>query len=118
MGIGYNPINKLDVNGTVRTREVRVNTHNWPDFVFDKDYQLLSLAEVETYIETQGHLPGIPSAEEATANGVNLAEINAKLLQKIEELTLYVIAQGKRIKAQMEEISTLKERIGNFQIDE
>ena len=63
-------------------------------------------------------MPGIPSAAEATANGVNLAEINAKLLQKVEELTLYVIAQGKRIKAQMDEISTLKERVGNFQIDE
>jgi len=115
MGVDYYPANKLDVNGTVRAKEVRVNTWGWPDFVFAKDYELLSLAEVEAYIETQGHLPGIPSAVEVAANGVDLMVINAKLLQKVEELTLYVIEQNKELNKQDKEILFLNKEIDNFQ---
>jgi len=115
MGVDYYPANKLDVNGTVRTKEVRVNTWDWPDFVFDKEYKLLSLAEVEAYIETQGHLPGIPSTADATTNGVDLMEINAKLLQKVEELTLYVIEQNKELNKQEDELLFLNKEIDRIQ---
>ncbi len=98
VGIGTtDPENKLDVNGTIRATEVKVAT-GWADFVFESDYNLNSLEEVNTYIQQNGHLPEIPTAKEVEENGISLGEMNAKLLQKIEELTLYTIEQEKRIK--------------------
>lgn len=70
---------------------------NWSDFVFNKEYKLRSLYDVESYINTNKHLPEIPSAKEVAADGIDVASIDAKLLQKIEELTLYVIQQQKEI---------------------
>ncbi len=92
VGIGIaNPTEKLAVNGTIRSKEVKVDLVNWPDYVFQKDYDLTSLADVEKFIKINKHLPDIPSAEEVKNEGVSLGEMNAKLLKKIEELTLYVI---------------------------
>ena len=87
---------------------MRVNT-GWADFVFEDDYALPSLSEVERHIALNKHLPGIPSAAEVEAEGVALGDISSKLLQKIEELTLYVIAQEKRIEALEAENNTLKQ---------
>lgn len=98
---------KLAVNGNVRAKEVRVET-GWSDFVFEKDYGLPSLEEVEEHIKNKGHLKDIPSAEEVAENGILLGEMDSKLLQKIEELTLYTIAQEKRIKHLEKENETLK----------
>ncbi|WP_214228822.1 hypothetical protein [Pedobacter sp. B4-66] len=88
---------KLAVNGKIRAQEIKVETAGWPDYVFAKDYQLPSLQETEQHIKDKGHLPGIPSAEEVKANGVDLGEMNAKLLQKIEELTLHLIEIKKEL---------------------
>lgn len=91
MGIGTdNPQNKLDVNGTIRAKEIRVES-DWADFVFKKGYYLPTLKEVKRHIDENGTLPGVPSEKEVKANGVNLAETDVLLLQKIEELTLYII---------------------------
>jgi hypothetical protein len=91
---------KLSVNGKIIAEEVRVELRaNWPDYVFEKDYDLQSLPELETYIAQHGHLPNIPAAAEVAKEGIALGEMNAKLLQKIEELTLHLIAQDKRLKA-------------------
>jgi hypothetical protein len=68
-----------------------------PDFVFESDYQLMSLEEVEAFIEENGHLPGVPSAEETEENGINVSEMNMMLLQKVEELTLYILQLENRI---------------------
>jgi len=87
---------KLAVKGKIRAEEVIVET-GWADYVFEKDYDLKTLGEVEQYINTHGHLPGIPSEKEVKGKGVSLGEINAKLLEKIEELTLHVIQQQKEI---------------------
>jgi len=92
---------RLAVNGKIRTQEIKVEAANWPDYVFAKDYKLPSLKETEEHIKQKGHLPGIPSAKEVQSNGVDLGEINAKLLKKIEELTLHLIEKDK-------EITTLK----------
>lgn len=92
VGIGTeNPQNKLDVAGTIRAQEIKVELSGWADHVFDKDYQLPSLQEVKAHIEEHKHLPGIPSEKQILEDGVNMGEMQAKLLQKIEELTLYVI---------------------------
>lgn len=72
-------------------------TANWADYVFDKNYKLRDLKELEAYIQTNKHLPNIPSAEEVVKNGIDLAEMNAKLLEKVEELSLYIIKQNKEI---------------------
>ncbi|MFQ6599579.1 hypothetical protein [Flavobacterium sp. C3NV] len=92
IGIGtINPKNKLDVNGTIHSKEVKVDMLGWSDFVFKKEYNLPTLADVEKHINEKGHLENIPSEREVLKNGINLGEMNAKLLQKIEELTLYMI---------------------------
>ncbi|WP_316810304.1 hypothetical protein [Pedobacter heparinus] len=88
---------KLAVNGKIRTQEIKVETANWPDYVFNNDYQLPSLQQTEQHIKEKRHLPGIPSAAEVKANGIDLGEMNAKLLQKIEELTLHLIEKEKEI---------------------
>jgi hypothetical protein len=89
---------KLSVNGSIGTKEVNVTAGPWPDYVFDNHHNLLSLPEIEKYIQANQRLPEVPSASEVEKNGVNLGEMNVLLLKKIEELTLYIIDQEKRIK--------------------
>jgi hypothetical protein len=97
VGIGTtNPQNKLDVNGVIRAKEIKVET-GWADFVFHEGYKLPSLNEVKQHINKNKHLPGIPTEKEVKENGVNVGEMQSKLLQKIEELTLYVIQQNEKI---------------------
>lgn len=88
----------LAVNGKVLAQEVRVRT-GWADYVFDKAYALRPLADVEAYIRANHHLPGVPSAAKVEAEGIQVGEMHAVLLSKIEELTLYVIRQQKEIEA-------------------
>jgi hypothetical protein len=87
---------RLSVNGNIRAHRVRVYT-TWADYVFAKDYRLPSLAEVETQIKSVGHLADIPSAGEVEKNGIDVGEMNKLLLQKVEELTLYVIELNKEV---------------------
>jgi hypothetical protein len=84
---------KLTVDGTILTKEIVVSTSssNWADFVFEDDYSLMSLKDLEAYISANNHLPDVPSAEDVEESGVSLGEMDAILLQKIEELTLYII---------------------------
>ncbi len=98
VGIGITtPDATLAVNGDIHTQEVRVDLNGWADFVFENNHNLPTLKEVELYIKDKGHLKDIPSAQEVAKNGILLGEMNTKLLQKIEELTLYIIEQEKRI---------------------
>jgi len=98
VGIGItSPDSKLSVNGTIHTKEVKVDLLGWSDFVFKTNYNLPTLKEVEHHIEENGHLIDIPNEKEVIENGILLGEMNSKLLQKIEELTLYTIAQQKEI---------------------
>jgi hypothetical protein len=105
VGIGTtNPSSALCVNGTIRAREVIVTTQGWPDHVLKHDYNLKPLHEVEKYIKKNSHLEGIPSEKEIKANGIPMGEMQAKLLQKLEETTLYLIEMKKeneRLKARL-----------------
>jgi hypothetical protein len=95
---------RLAVDGKIRSKEVKVTLDDWSDFVFKPEYKLMPINELEIFINNNSHLPAIPSEEEVQKSGVSLGEMNAKLLQKIEELTLYTIEQQK-------EIEKLKERL-------
>jgi hypothetical protein len=102
---------KLAVNGSMIAESVKVKLHaNWPDHVFSKSYKLPDLKETEKFINENSHLPEIPSAVEVEKDGINLGEMNSKLLQKIEELTLYLIDQNKEIKELKSEINQLKSK--------
>ncbi|MFD2037542.1 hypothetical protein ACFSKL_22300 [Belliella marina] len=112
VGIGTTvPTNKLEVNGTIRAKEVKLEAHNWPDYVFEKDYELMPLEAVNSFIGEHGHLPGLKSANVYEEEGVNMLELNQKLLEKVEELTLYTIDQEKKIRVQNKEINDLKSEI-------
>lgn len=98
VGIGTStPQAKLAVNGDVFATKIKVTQTGWPDYVFHHNYNLPSLPEVEMFIKNNQHLPDIPSAAEVDKNGLDLGEMNKKLLQKVEELTLYIIEQQKTI---------------------
>ena len=98
VGIGTtNPTSKLTVAGNIASREVKVTVDAGADFVFENNYNLPSLDSVDKFITENKHLPEIASAEEMKKDGINLSEMNIKLLQKIEELTLYMIEMKKEI---------------------
>lgn len=102
VGVNTNqPQAKLAVNGDVLAKEVRVSiaSTNWPDYVFSSEYEMMSLGELEKYINEHRHLPGVPSAAEVDERGdIDLGAMNAILLQKIEEMTLRMIEMEKRMK--------------------
>ena len=87
-------------NGKIWANEIEVTTDRWSDYVFEDDYLLIPIDEVETFIKANKHLPGVPSEKEVTDKGINLGDMDAILLKKIEELTLYVI----ELKKELEEV--------------
>ena len=96
---------QIDHEGFLRTRRVRVDTETWPDYVFQADYKLKSLEEIDQFIQENGHLPNVPSAEEVETEGQDLGQMNKILMEKVEELTLHLINQNKRIKELEEKIT-------------
>ena len=108
VAIGTMPNNdyKLAVKGVIRSEEVVVELMtSWPDYVFDSDYSLPKLKEVKAFVNENGHLPGLPNASQVSEEGLGLGDINAKLLEKIEELTLYIIEQEERIQKLEEKLN-------------
>jgi len=103
---------KLAVAGNMIAESVKVQLRSaWPDYVFAKDYTLPSLKETEKHIKENNHLPGIPSAAEVKNNGIDVGEMNAKLLKKIEELTLYVIDLNKKSSSQEIMVKKLRNEV-------
>jgi hypothetical protein len=88
---------QLTSDGVLRSREIIVDADSWPDYVFEDDYSLMSLKEIESFVNENGHLPNIPSAQTIQETGVDVGEMNRLLLEKIEELTLHIIQQQKEI---------------------
>ena len=95
----------------MEAKEIKVTTTPTADFVFEEDYNLPKLEDVEKHIKEKKHLPEIASAKEMEKEGVNIGEFQIKLLQKIEELTLYSIEQNKNLKEQAERIKKLEEQL-------
>lgn len=111
VGIGTNsPQDKLSVNGKIRAHEIRVTTASadWPDYVFNDDHQLMSLDSLANFVKENKHLPNIAPAKAVEENGIALGELNRQLLQKIEEMTLYLIEQNREIKELKGEVQVLK----------
>ncbi|MES2777582.1 MAG: hypothetical protein V4722_25610 [Bacteroidota bacterium] len=108
-GYSFKGNRTLNVLGGIITDSLRVSlANNWADYVFDEDYKLSSLDEVSEYIKINKHLQGIPTTAEVTKNGVDLGDMNVKLLAKVEELTLYILQQKKQQEAQQNEIDEIK----------
>ncbi|PWG77875.1 hypothetical protein DDR33_25200, partial [Pararcticibacter amylolyticus] len=97
-----------------RAHEIKVETANWPDYVFTPQFQRRPLAELERFVLENNHLPEIPSAREVNDNGISLGEMNAKLLKKIEELTLYLIDQNKTIQEQGRRLDILTKKMNKM----
>lgn len=108
-----NPNGNAALQGKFEAKEIKVTLTPTADFVFENDYNLPKLEDVEKHIKEKKHLPEIASAKEMEKEGVNVGEFQIKLLQKIEELTLYTIEQDKQLKKQAEEIKELRQLIKN-----
>ncbi len=102
---------KLSVDGIVFTKELVVTTSPWADHVFADDYSLMPLADLRTFIDENKRLPGIPSEQEVKRDGVRIGEIQARLLEKIEQLTLYMIELSQQNETLRVELDELKERV-------
>ena len=120
-GIGSRTLTDLDIknsialrvgaDGTVYAKKIIVSTTTFPDYVFKKDYRLLSLSEVKAYIDQHQHLPETPSEQEIVKDGLNLAEMNKLLMKKVEELTLYLIENERKDKEKDTSLEEMKKRI-------
>jgi hypothetical protein len=108
----FAPGYKVSVRGKILCEELRIqNFFDWPDYVFAPDYALMDLNTLEKSIASNGHLPGIPSAGEVFEHGFHIGDMQAKLLEKIEEMTLHMIDMNKRIVKLEEENVVLKKAI-------
>lgn len=102
---------KLAVAGNMIAAKIKVKSqNNWPDFVFEPSYKLPTLQQLESFIKENNHLPDMPSAKEALEQGIDLGDNQAKLLQKIEELTLYIIDQNKKLEAVQQQLKELQNK--------
>jgi hypothetical protein len=112
VGIGTDKLNdnyKLSVNGNIRAMDIKVYAvSNWYDNVFKPEYNLMPLEELNSFVKTHSHLPEIPSEKEVIENGYSMKDLNALLLKKVEELTLYVIELNEKNKKLEEAVEKLK----------
>ncbi len=102
-------------DGIIITDEVRLNVTTFPDYVFAKDYNLMSLKEVAAYIKENKHLPNMPTEAEVVANGMNVSQINTVLVEKVEELTLHTINQEEQLQSQEQKIALLLKKIATLE---
>lgn len=102
---------QLDHTGLLFAREIKVNLDQWPDYVFDEQYALMPLDELKDFIKKNNHLPNVPSACEMEEKGLNVSESNVMLMEKVEELTLYMLQINDQVKTQQELLTQQQETI-------
>lgn len=100
----------VEASGLTRARKIKVDADVWADYVFEDNYVLMPLSEVESFLKEHKHLPSVPSEQVIKEEGIDLAEMNAKMMEKIEELTLYLIQQNKELEQLKAELETLKQQ--------
>ena len=110
VGVGTEtPDAKLAVNGVIHSKEVKVDLVGWPDYVFDDKYSLMSLDDLRAFVDANHHLPGVPSASDVSvAEGVEVGEMQRLLMEKVEELTLYILRQDEKIRQLESTVEQLK----------
>lgn len=106
---------KLAVNGTIRSKEVKVEASNWPDYVFKPTYKLPALSEVKIYIDKYQRLPEMPSDKEVEKNGIELGDMVKLQTKKIEELTLYLIEKDKQVQQQSQQLKQQQAKLDSQQ---
>lgn len=118
IGIGTNDpqaplhlVGDAKVEGNIIAKRVSLDVGSFPDYVFEKDYKLMTLQDLEAFVKQNKHLPGIPSEKDIVSRGMDVAQINTLLVEKVEELTLYTIDQEKKLNKQDEEIQALKDEL-------
>lgn len=112
VGIGTNnPKARLTVNGDILATKLKITQSVWPDYVFSKEYVLPTLQELENYISQHKHLPGVPSAGDVETNDLDVGEMNKVLMEKVEELTLYLLQEHKRSNDAIEKNKELEAKI-------
>jgi len=112
IGIGtVTPTEKLSVNGKIRAKEIKVETANWPDYVFSDEYKKMSLSDLERFINTYKHLPEMPTATEAEREGIDLGRISKNLVKQQEELVLHLVEKDKEIQRLKAENLEIKEQL-------
>lgn len=116
LGIGTIPNGtyKLAVAGTVGAKKIQVTQAGWADYVFDNNYHLPSLLEIESYVQQHKHLPEVPSEKDVLANGLDLGEMNKILVKKVEELTLYLIDEHKKNVENQERMKKMEEELAEI----
>jgi len=119
IGIGtISPVARLTVNGNILAKEIKIKTDiTVPDYVFENDYNLMTLSDIEQFVKEHKHLPEIPSGDSIGKNGLDLAEINLLLLKKIEELTLHLIEKEKELRLQGAQIHVLQQNMEKIHVN-
>jgi len=116
VGIGTDaPKEMLSVNGNIRAHQIKVETSNWPDYVFKDEYQVPTLVETEKFIKENGHLPEVPKAETVEKEGYSLNDMDKILLKKVEELTLILIDKDKQLKQQNDTLQEVLVRLNKLE---
>ncbi|QEH42148.1 hypothetical protein [Chitinophaga sp. XS-30] len=96
-------------------KKVKVTQSGWPDYVFHEDYKLPALKDLAAFIRKNKHLPGIPSADEVSRNGIDLGEVNKEQVKKIEELTLYIMEQDDKYMKLEKRLELMETKLGNME---
>ncbi len=110
---GADSTTRLAVKGSILAKNLRITQLNWADYVFGNDYKLMPINKVGKYIAENKHLPGIPTTATITKEGLDVGRGQSMLLRKVEELTLYLLQQNKRLEQQQKEINALKKQLTN-----